>query len=410
MSTSSTDKRVDPLIDAYRQASELEAQSAGVRPRAALRAAVLAHARVVAQSAATAAPTLVVSEAVRAAPAANDSKPVWRMVAGVMLGLAGMWVYQLTRSGSTDEANVAVLTAPQSAKSAATEPVPATGTTGAPVAPVTVDVAPTAAPATAKSATPLEPAQRETSVAIATLPKPASSAVTVSPVATARGIPARDRASGTSNSAEVNGPRDGIADAARSDMSVALARVDAPAKRAERAAPVAAQTAAAGAPLDRATAAPATTSAIPEVATSEPFVETAVASAEMRKTMRPGAAARAPAPAATAPAIATAPPTAFPATTSGAMAAAAPPPAAPAMSPQSAAVGGSATPLQGIASTPDAAMFSAIRIGDVNALRAALARGANVNARDETGRSALQIARDRSDLTMLKALESAGAK
>lgn len=400
MSTTSTDKRVDPLIDAYRQASDLEAQSAGAQPRAALRAAVLAHARVVAQSATTAEPKPAVSEALRTAPAANDSKPLWRMVAGVVLGLAGMWAYQLSRTGTTDEANVAVLSAPQSAKSAANE---STASTRAPVAPAAVGAASTVAPATSANATTVEPAKRETSVAIATLPKPASPAMTPAPVATAREIPARDRTTTTGKtgiSAEVNGPRDGIADAARSDMRVALAKVDAPAKREEQAAPVAAQTAIAG----------ATTSVIPEVATSEPFVETTVASAEMRKAMRPGAAARAPAPAATAPTIATAPPNAFPATTSGAMVAAAPPPAAPAINPQSATAGGSTAPRQGVAGTPDAALFSAVRIGDVNALRAALARGANVNARDETGRSALQIARDRGDLAMLKALESAGAK
>ena len=55
-------------------------------------------------------------------------------------------------------------------------------------------------------------------------------------------------------------------------------------------------------------------------------------------------------------------------------------------------------------------MFSAIRAGDVNALRAAIARGANVNARDEAGRSALQIARERSDAEMIRALDLAGAK
>ena len=49
MNTSQPDTRVDPLIDAYRQASELDAQTSGARPGAAMRAAVLAHARVVAQ-------------------------------------------------------------------------------------------------------------------------------------------------------------------------------------------------------------------------------------------------------------------------------------------------------------------------------------------------------------------------
>ena len=55
-------------------------------------------------------------------------------------------------------------------------------------------------------------------------------------------------------------------------------------------------------------------------------------------------------------------------------------------------------------------MFSAIRAGNLNALRAAIARGANVNARDEAGRSALHIARERNDTEMVKALDLAGAK
>lgn len=64
----------------------------------------------------------------------------------------------------------------------------------------------------------------------------------------------------------------------------------------------------------------------------------------------------------------------------------------------------------GAGTTPDAAMFSAIRAGNVYALRAAIARGANVNARDEVGRSPLQIARERNDADVLKVLELAGAK
>ena len=51
MSQSTETTRPDPLLDAYRQASERE----GARPSATLRAAVLAHARVVAQASGTAA-------------------------------------------------------------------------------------------------------------------------------------------------------------------------------------------------------------------------------------------------------------------------------------------------------------------------------------------------------------------
>lgn len=394
--TNPRDKRVDPLIDAYQQASELEAQAPGAQPGAALRAAVLAHARVVAQSANAAEPDPAVSEAVRATPAANESKPVWRMVAGVVLGLAGMWVYQLTRPATTDEANIAVMTAPQSAsantKAKATE---STVVASAPVVPVpSVAAGAPAAAAPTISASAAAPAQRETAIAVATPSKT---------VTTARDTSARERASADGNSAVASAPRDSVADAARNDTSVALAKMDPPAKRAEQTAVAAASVAPA--------AAPAATSAIPEVATSEPLAETAVASAEMRKAVRPSAAARAPV--ASAPAAAVASPNAFPATASGAMAAAAPPPAAPASpaaSPQSAAAGGSAAMRQGVVSTLDAAMFSAIRAGNVNALRAALARGANVNVRDEAGRSALQIARERSDADMVRTLELAGAK
>ena len=66
--------------------------------------------------------------------------------------------------------------------------------------------------------------------------------------------------------------------------------------------------------------------------------------------------------------------------------------------------------MQSVASTPDAALFGAVRIGNINAMRAALARGANVNARDEAGKSALHIARERNDTEMVKALDLAGAK
>ena len=392
MSSSPTDKRIDPLIDAYRQASELEAKDSGARPRAALRAAVLAHARVVVQSADAAEPKLTVSDAVRSTPAANESRPIWRIAAGVVLGVVGLWVYQLTRPGSTDEANVAVMSAPQSAKASSNE---ATVAAAAPSAPSVASVASAAVTAPTNPVTVAAPAQAETAIAVAT-PSRADKA--------ARDTSARERMGATSDTASVSGPRDSVADAARSEKSVALAKADAPARRTEQAGLAAAPPAvAAAAPV-----APATTSAIPEAAASEPLGETMIASAEMRKAARPSAAARASV--AAAPGVAAAPPNAFPATATGAMAAAAPPPAAPAAVQQSAAAGGNSALRQGIVSTPDAAMFSAVRIGNVNAFRAALARGANVNARDETGRSALQIARERSDADMVKALELAGAK
>ena len=420
MNASQPDKRVDPLIDAYRQASELDAQTSGARPGAAMRAAVLAHARVVAQSAATPEPKLAVSEAVRAAPAANEPKPVWRMVAGVVLGLAGMWVYQLTRSGTTGEANVAVLSAPQSEKPAvAAAPVE---TTAAPSPPAVVS--PTVAAT-----------QPETTVAVATLagPRPASesAAPTVAPVQPMRTAPLREREDSSASARSIHSPpivagnaaRDTLADAARSEVSVAQAKIAAPLKKAESPAQMAAPnlsattTAVAAATATKTVG--AATSATPEAATSEPLGEVAIASADTRKLTRaterraPAASVAAPAaaPAAAAPALATeALPNAFPATAAGVIAQSAPPAASP---PPVFAASGNSELRRGagsVGAAPDSAMFSAIRAGNVNALRAAIARGANVNARDEAGRSALQIARERSDAEMIRALDLAGAK
>ena len=66
-------------------------------------------------------------------------------------------------------------------------------------------------------------------------------------------------------------------------------------------------------------------------------------------------------------------------------------------------------PMQAL-TEPDQAMFKALRVGDLRELRAAIARGANVNARDERGHSALQIARERVDIESARALEAAGAR
>ena len=389
MSSSQTDKRIDPLIDAYRQASELDAQTSATHPSATVRAAVLAHARVVAQSAADAEPNPALSEAVRARPAANEPKPIWRMVAGVMLGLAGMWAYQLTRPGTTGEANVAVVTAPQGAKSAK----------GAEAADAEKPAAATAAVAAPKPAA----TRPETSVAVTG----AGGAITG----------AGGAITGAGGTA-----RDAMADSARSETSVALAKRAEPPKKTESSAQVAAApvlatpiasataTAAAVAP---AKATGAATSAIPEAATSEPQDEIAVAVAvadtrKLARTTDSRATAASPA-ATTAP-----PPNAFPTTSAGAMAQSVPQAAvSAALRPPASAANGNLAMRQGVAgagATPEAAMFSAVRLGNIDALRAAIARGANVNARDEAARSALQIARERNDAEMVKALELAGAK
>ena len=61
-------------------------------------------------------------------------------------------------------------------------------------------------------------------------------------------------------------------------------------------------------------------------------------------------------------------------------------------------------------SEADLSMFRAVRAGDIPALRAAIARGVNANAKDERGRTALQIARERADVETIKLLEAAGAR
>jgi len=56
------------------------------------------------------------------------------------------------------------------------------------------------------------------------------------------------------------------------------------------------------------------------------------------------------------------------------------------------------------------ALFSALRSGQIEAVRSAIARGANVNARDDRGRTPLQIAREGNQTEIVRALEAAGAK
>ena len=58
----------------------------------------------------------------------------------------------------------------------------------------------------------------------------------------------------------------------------------------------------------------------------------------------------------------------------------------------------------------DAEMLSSIRRNDLDAVRAAVARGANVNAKDDAGRSALQIARADDLAAMVDLLVALGAK
>ncbi len=401
MSTTDNAQRKDPLIDAYRQASDRE----GARPGADVRAAVLAHARVVAQSLPSAnASTVAASDTNRNTVAANEPRPIWRLAAGVVIGLVGVWIFQLTRPVDAPDTTVASVSAPQVAKSRVADSVAAAG--------------PSAATAPAAAA-----AQPEVAVAVLA-PKPAAPSTAV-------------------------------------DSSVSRARMDGgnsrkPTEVTRAEASVAVATAAPPAAVERAAAAPPSATAAVAAANGEPLRETVVASAELRKSANVASSPFKKDQAemtATAPLGRSAAPNAFPAQSTEtaiaaapapaptpALARASPPPAsvAPpitmATAPSAAVAGGALTARNATApsdkmkvapqsatqndairsvsqlSEVDRAMFRAVRAGELVALRAAIGRGANVNARDELGRTPLQIARERDDTALSEALQAAGAR
>ena len=365
MSQSTETTRPDPLLDAYRQASERE----GGSPSATVRAAVLAHARIVAQASGTAAAATGFTQATRTTPAANESKPIWRLAAGVVIGLVGVWIFQLTRPSLAPDTAVAVVetanapsapSAPQADKARAPEPVGA----AAPAATVAVAAAPAAKIGAAK---------------------PATAAPTRQP------------------------------DAALPEQNLAMAK--APAAKEKTDPPMV---------LSSASAAPASSADAFSVAMSSEIV---IASAETRKSAKLDSRAEAATavsalpvapPAATPPPAA---PNALPARTVEVAVAAAPAPrpapsaAAPAVTTPAPGLARAKTSLQindaassTLLSESDLSMFRAVRSGDIPALRAAIARGVNVNAKDERGRTALQIARERADVETIKVLEAAGAR
>ena len=386
MSHSSDSTRPDPLLDAYRQASAHE----GARPGAQVRAAVLAHARVVAQAMPLARVNVAgISDATRATPAANEHKPIWRLVAGVVIGLVGVWIFQLTRPAANPDTAVAVANAPQTEKARVAEPAAAAApaTAATPTAPVTAQVA-----------------ARESAVASATV-----AAAPPAPISAGKAaVVARDRR----------------ADAALPEQNLAMAKIVVPKDKAERPAASAGAAIAAAPPPALAT----------DSAAGGLGNEVVIASVQTRKSARAETRAE---PAMTTPSAA---PNAFPAPAAEPMIASAPAPAqasrpasvaaaAPApmgasgtmaargslaqsdaaARPQSPAqTGDTASPIR--LSESDLAMFKAVRAGDVPGLRAAIARGASVNIKDERGRSTLQIARERVDAEMVRALDAAGAR
>ena len=384
MSQSTETTRPDPLLDAYRQASVREGASTGTN----VRAAVLAHARVVAQSSGASVATVGVTNATRAAQAANDSKPIWRLAAGVVIGLVGVWIFQLTRPSAAPDTAVAVA-------NVATEPTaPQPG--------------------------------------IARAAEPAVAAATASPPPAAAAAPpvAKDSAA-----KPVNAAREQQTEAALPEQNLAMARASLLKEKADRAAVFAGATV---------TAAPTATPTAPmsaaDASAGAMGGEVVIASAEMRKSAKAQSRAE---PSSTAPVVPALPPAAapnaFPAQASEVAIAAAPPapatPAAPAAASRAGASGavaarGEAAPANAASaatrpkmsipmndatriaplSESDIAMFRAVSTGDIPALRIAISRGALVNGKDERGRTPLQIARERADVESIKVLEAVGAR
>lgn len=383
--------RKDPLIDAYRQASERE----GGRPGAHMRAAVLAHARVVAASMPSANEAARDAHRVRQrAVAANEPRPLWRLAAGVVIGLVGVWIFQLTRPAANPDVTVASI--------ATTATSPTQPTEATPTSPIA------AAPTPAAGAGGTAPAERARGDAQLAMAQPPPS-----------NVPPLKREAQSTDLVR----KDPVLDA-RAEQSVALAKT--PGRAADLAREVRATEPTTGAPV-------AAGASLPDRAASE----TMIASAETQKSTRAAQMERAEpsAPASSANAAASAPgadvpppPSAFPANAAAAAtvaSAALPMPSAPPAPVASAAptigAAGSirakstaATAATVPPTTPltesDQALFKALLAGDLRELRAAIARGANVNARDERGRGALQVARERGDADSVRALEAAGAR
>ena len=364
MSQSTETTRPDPLLDAYRQASAHE----GARAGAHVRAAVLAHARVVAQSSSAAASATGVSDATRATPAANESRPIWRLAAGVVIGLVGVWIFQLTRPSAAPDTTVAALNTPTASSAQQ------------------ADTAGAAAPT--KTVTPAspEPAKPEAAVAVAALPV------------------AKERAAQRPDAAREPQP-----DGARAEQNLAMAKAVAPKENADQPAGLAGASVAA-APAVAAPSVAAASAADDSVAAMSN--EVVIASADTRKSARLQSRAELLPP---LPALATAAPpppaapNAFPAQASGVAIAAAPTAGTTRSSPAIAAAPGDAASLVRL-SEAEQQMFKAVRAGDAAALRIVITRGVNVNAKDERGRSALLIARERGDAETIKVLEAAGAR
>ncbi len=435
--------RSDALVDAYRQASAHD----DARPSPRVRDAVLAHARVVAQSnsghaAAKSGDLRAMPEAIVIRPAANDRAWYWRAAAGLVLGIAGVWLYRLTTQPAPESA-VAAASAPAAASPAANEKAARDGNDGANAASAANTAQPVAASAAAPTPAAVPPAEAQIAVAGATSTDRAAMGGAKSvarDTAPATALPAkresaedlmafnvgRARADSEAGRAKVKADEPVIAlakpvpsaapvipaappapPAPAAPVMAARAPQPFPASPAAAAAPPAEDTIAMAELAKRSTAARAAKTEQPAAATADAAIASGVATSgalARNERAEPRADARAKAVSEQAMAVATAP-AAAPAAPAAA-AGAAPPPMPAAAAP--ARIGDMTPPMQqGMANV---ALFSALRSGQVESVRSAIARGANVNARDDRGRTPLQIAREGNQTEIVRVLEAAGAK
>ncbi|MEQ1595963.1 MAG: hypothetical protein ABL985_12795 [Casimicrobium sp.] len=427
----SNEKRVDPVVDAYRQASTRE----GAGPSAAVRAAVLAHARVVADANATGAPRA--RYIAPNGPAANDHSWMWRAAAGLVLGVLGVLMFQWMRpNGSATETNVA----------AAPAVVPA-----APAAPVAATP-----PSETVAAQSPEPRSSTPPTASTSAPPPVSTDPTgAEKLAVARSMEsAADRARASANSTVIeptsvredrigattvmNAAKTAKAQAPASDSvaNAAPAAASPMPAAAVAAAPVAA---AAAPPPSAAPASPPAASPMPSPAIGASAAVAAAAAPSRYEIAARGDIAmatpkRAPAGNAERTQVAgdtgnaidsfakksvskpqfenteARRPSASAVASVGARGAADAPRARDSFGAAPAAKASVAPSTRGTLSAIDAELLRSTRLNDLDAVRAAVARGANVNARDDAGRSALQIARADDLATMVDLLVALGAR
>lgn len=399
----------DALLDAYRQAADMD----GARPSPRVRAAVLAHAQIVAAQRGDGGRSM--PEAMVRRPAANDAAWYWRVAAGVVIGVLGVWVFQSLRP-ATDAPMVATSqpapppTAAEAARTMASGSSANTHASGENAPPVTV--ADASAPASAGAIARLEPRPAAPSAAVTRgaagpqgVPMPPSAAyapaavgVDRADVAAATGMADAQPTVGVAPKAAPAAPVPQIASAPAAAPLPALA--SAAVVPAAPPAPTAAPTAPPSqAPQAIPVAAGAVAAAAPVAGTSRGEMEVAMAEAsakrqELRVAKAQAAVER---PAADEQRAAR--------------------DAVRKKDVAKAAVGESTRFDSVVASVArralaqsNAAMFTAVRARDREGLRRALAEGASPDAVDDSGVSALRLAEQMGDAAIIAILREAGAR